>query len=105
MTGRDFTLDQLDKAKQEILNRGSDKPLQIADLSPDTRSLLDTLRLMPSVEAGVAKKWFMDRNKGQMKRLQTDVSSAFGKTGEVFQEISAIKNTEQKKAEVCITVL
>jgi len=95
-TGKQFTIDQLDQAKQLFSEKGSNKPFALADLDDETRSLLDVFRQLPSAEIGMSKKWFDNRRKGQMQRLQTDVKQAFGRTGEIFSEINAIKAVKSR---------
>lgn len=89
-TGKKYTIDQLEKAKQVFSDQGSTKPFTIADLDDETRSLLDIFRQLPTTDMGSARKWFKNRRNGQMERLQTDVKQAFGRTGEIFSEINAI---------------
>lgn len=95
-TGKQYTIDQLEKAKQIFPKKGSAKQFTIADLDEETRQLLDVFRQLPSTDTGTARKWFGDRRKGQMQRLQTDTKKAFGRTGEIFSEINAINKLKSQ---------
>lgn len=95
--GTPFTLQELQDARSYFLFHGSDKEFAIADISEGTRRLLDATRNLPAVDEGKARQWLNNRKKGQMQRLNTDVSRAFGKDGQIFDEINAIHSAKGKQ--------
>lgn len=67
------------------------KKYTLADLSENPRMLLDIAKMIPNPNSKKAMDFLKQRNAGLMTRLQNDTTQAFGKRGQLFTEVSAIK--------------
>lgn len=67
------------------------KQYTLADLSNNPRMLLDIAKMIPNPNSKKAMDFLKQRNSGMMTRLQNDTTQAFGKRGQLFTEVSAIK--------------
>lgn len=67
------------------------KQYTLADLSNNPRMLLDIAKMIPNPNSKKAMDFLKQRNLGMMTRLQNDTTQAFGKRGQLFTEVSAIK--------------
>lgn len=67
------------------------KNYTLADLSDNPRMLLDIAKMIPNPNSKKAMDFLKQRNSGMMTRLQNDTTQAFGKRGQLFTEVSAIK--------------
>jgi hypothetical protein len=67
------------------------KPYTLADIGPNTRAYLDAASTIPGPGKKEAQQFLLDRDKGILSRLTSDLQVAFGSKAAFFDEFNALK--------------
>ena len=67
------------------------KPYTLADIGPNTRAYLDAANTIPGPGKKEAQQFLLDRDKGILSRLTSDLQVAFGSKAAFFDEFNALK--------------
>ena len=67
------------------------KPYTLADIGPNTRAYLDAASTIPGPGKKEAQQFLLNRDKGILSRLTSDLQVAFGSKAAFFDEFNALK--------------
>ena len=80
----------VDEAINYVLQQKG-KPYTLADIGPNTRAYLDAASTIPGPGKKEAQQFLLDRDKGILSRLTSDLQVAFGSKAAFFDEFNALK--------------
>jgi hypothetical protein len=90
----DFDNTDINSAIKYILDRKG-KSYALADIGPNTRAYLDAVNVLPGPGKKTAKDFLMKRNSGQLDRIKSDLTDAFGKQGTYFDTYKALEQVRK----------
>jgi len=75
------------------------KDFTIADLGPNTQSLMDAIAVMPGPGKATATRYLEARQQGRNGRLGTILQEAFGQRANYYNDFQALKSARGKSAD------
>lgn len=72
------------------------KPYTLADIGPNTRAYLDAANTIPGPGKKEAQQFLLDRDKGILSRLTSDLQVAFGSKAAFFDEFNALREARSQ---------
>ena len=87
----DYDSTNIDEAILFITKERTGKPYILADMGPNTRGILDAVNVLPGPGRQQAQKFLLDRNKGMLTRITSDLQEAFGNRASYFDTYKALE--------------